>query len=73
MMGGVEIIASFLDAGAIDEFIISVIPTFIGDGIPLIARGHRDVPLGLRFVQQHGLPPRRGRWTSRARWIQRDS
>jgi dihydrofolate reductase len=52
MMGGGEIIASFLDEGAIDEFIISVIPTFIGDGIPLIARRHRDVPLRLRSVQR---------------------
>jgi dihydrofolate reductase len=33
MMGGGEIIASFLDEGAIDEFFISVIPTFIGDGV----------------------------------------
>ena len=48
MMGGGEIIASFLDAGAIDEFFISVVPTFIGDGIPLIAPKHRDVPLRLR-------------------------
>ena len=52
MMGGGEIIASFLDEGAIDEFIISVIPTFIGDGIPLVARRHRDVPLRLRSVQR---------------------
>jgi dihydrofolate reductase len=52
MMGGGEIIASFLDEGAIDEFIISVIPTLIGDGIPLIARRHRDVPLRLRSVQR---------------------
>jgi dihydrofolate reductase len=52
MMGGGEIIASFLDAGAIDEFIISVIPTFIGDGIPFIARRHRDVPLRLQSVQR---------------------
>lgn len=51
MMGGCEIIASFLDEGAIDEFIISVIPMFIGDGIPLIARRHRHVPLRLRSVQ----------------------
>ncbi len=42
-MGGGDIIASFLDAQAIDEFIISVIPVFIGDGIPLIARRHRHV------------------------------
>ena len=52
MMGGGEIIASFLDEGAIDEFIISVVPVFIGDGIPLIARRHRDVPLALRSVQR---------------------
>jgi len=50
MMGGGEIIASFLDAGGIDEFIISVVPVFIGDGIPLIARRHRHVPLSLQSV-----------------------
>ena len=47
MMGGGGIIASFLDEGEIDEFIIHVIPTFIGEGIPLIAPGHRNVPLKL--------------------------
>jgi dihydrofolate reductase len=47
LMGGGEIIASFLDARAIDEFVISVVPVFIGDGIPLIARRHRHVPLEL--------------------------
>src|SRR5262245_47243919 len=51
MMGGGEIIASFLDEGAIDEFFISVIPTFIGDGIPLIAPKHRDVRLRLRSAK----------------------
>jgi dihydrofolate reductase len=47
MMGGAGIIGSFLDAGAIDEFIISVIPTLIGEGIPLIAPRRRTVPLQL--------------------------
>lgn len=47
MMGGGNLIASFLDAGAIDEFIITVIPIFIGEGVPLIAPRHRDVPLHL--------------------------
>ena len=47
MMGGGGIIASFLDAGQLDEFIIHVIPTFIGEGIPLIAPKHRLVPLKL--------------------------
>jgi dihydrofolate reductase len=47
MMGGGGIIGSFLDAGEIDEFIIHVIPTFIGAGIPLIAPKRRTVPLKL--------------------------
>ncbi|HEY6659831.1 MAG TPA: dihydrofolate reductase family protein, partial [Pyrinomonadaceae bacterium] len=47
MMGGGGIIGSFLDAGEIDEFMIHVIPTFIGEGIPLIEPRHRDVELKL--------------------------
>jgi len=47
MMGGAGIIASFLDEGEIDEFMISVIPIFIGEGIPLIAPGRRTMPLKL--------------------------
>jgi dihydrofolate reductase len=53
MMGGGELIASFLDAGEIDEFDIHVIPTFIGKGIPLIAPRHRDVALHLRSVRKY--------------------
>jgi len=52
LMGGGEIIASFLDAQAIDEFVISVVPVFIGDGIPLIARRHRHVPLALHSIDR---------------------
>jgi len=51
LMGGGELIASFLDEHAIDEFVISVVPVFIGDGIPLIARRHRHVPLELRKTE----------------------
>lgn len=47
LMGGGDLIASFLDAGAIDEFVVSVVPVFIGDGIPVIARRHRETPLEL--------------------------
>jgi len=47
LMGGGDLIASFLDAHAVDEFVISVVPVFIGEGIPLIARRHRHVPLEL--------------------------
>ena len=52
MMGGAGIIASFLDCGEIDEFIIHVIPTFIGEGIPLIAPRHRTVPLKLISIKK---------------------
>ena len=51
LMGGGELIASFLDAQAIDEFVITVTPVFIGDGIPLIARRHRYTPLELDSVE----------------------
>jgi dihydrofolate reductase len=47
MMGGAGIIASFLDEGEIDQFMIHVIPTFIGEGIPLIGPERRTVALEL--------------------------
>jgi dihydrofolate reductase len=53
MMGGGELIASFLDAGEIDEFDIHVIPTLIGEGIPLVAPRHRDVRLRLRSARKY--------------------
>ena len=52
MMGGGEIIAAFVDENAIDEFIITVVPIFIGQGIPLLNPRHREVPLRLLGVQQ---------------------
>jgi len=51
MMGGASIIASSLDSGAIDEFSIHVIPVMIGEGIPLVAPGHRNIPLELIFAR----------------------
>ena len=52
LMGGGELIASFLDEQAIDEFVVSVAPVFIGDGVPLIARRYRHVPLDLQSVER---------------------
>ena len=51
LMGGGGIIASFLDANAIDEFVVSIVPVFIGEGIPLLAPRHRHIPLSLRSVK----------------------
>ena len=53
MMGGGGLIASFLDAGEIDEFDIHVVPVFIGEGIPLVAPRHRDIVLHLRSVKKY--------------------
>jgi dihydrofolate reductase len=53
MMGGGQLIASFLDAGEIDEFDLHIIPTFIGKGIPLVAPRHRDIPLRLRSARKY--------------------
>jgi dihydrofolate reductase len=52
MMGGGELIASFLDAGEIDQFDIHVIPVFIGEGIRFIAPRHRDILLDLLSAQE---------------------
>jgi dihydrofolate reductase len=52
LMGGGDLIASFLDENAIDEFVVSVVPVFIGDGIPLIARRHRHLPLELQSTER---------------------
>ncbi len=52
MMGGGGLIASFLDAGEIDEFDIHMMPVFIGEGIPLVAPRHRDISLQLRSARK---------------------
>ncbi len=52
MMGGGGIIGAFLDAGGIDEFMIHVIPVFIGEGIPLIAPRHRTIQLNLTATRK---------------------
>lgn len=50
LMGGGELIADFFDAHAIDAFIVTVVPVLIGDGIPLLARRHRQQELTLERV-----------------------
>lgn len=53
MMGGGGIIGAFLDAGELDEFIIHVMPVFIGEGIPLIAPRHLETPLELLATKRY--------------------
>jgi dihydrofolate reductase len=47
LMGGAGLWGSFLDAGALDELIVTVVPVLIGEGIPLFAPRRREVPLKL--------------------------
>lgn len=47
IMGGGGLIASFVDAGAVDDFIFHVVPIFIGEGVPLLAPARRTVALTL--------------------------
>jgi dihydrofolate reductase len=53
MMGGAGLIASFLDAGQIDEFLLHMMPVLIGEGIPLVAPRHRHIPLRLRATTKY--------------------
>lgn len=47
LMGGAASAAAFLDAGAVDEVFVHVIPVLLGTGIPLFAPAPRDVQLEL--------------------------
>jgi len=51
IMGGGGIIASFVDANEVDEFVFHVIPIFIGEGVPLLAPARRTVPLTLHATR----------------------
>jgi dihydrofolate reductase len=53
IMGGGGIIASFVDAGEVDDFILHVIPTFIGEGIPLMAAAERTLPVTLQSSEKY--------------------
>ena len=48
MMGGAALIGAFVDQDQIDEFIVNVMPTLIGEGIPLLGPGRREIQLSLR-------------------------
>lgn len=54
IMGGAKLARAFLDAGAVDEVIVHVIPVLLGAGIPLFAPGEGDVQL--RLVETHPYP-----------------
>ena len=47
LMGGGDLAAAFLDAGQLDEMIVHVMPTLIGEGIPLLQPRHRSIEMKL--------------------------
>lgn len=51
--GGSEIVRMLLDKNLIDEFIISVIPILLGDGIKLFKPGEISIPLKLLSSAQY--------------------
>jgi dihydrofolate reductase len=54
LVGGSELISHFMLAGIVDEFVISVHPRIIGDGIPLFKSG---IPsYALRLVSTESFP-----------------
>ena len=52
MMGGASLIGAFVDQNQIDEFIVHVIPTLIGEGISLLGPGRRNTHLSLRSCKR---------------------
>lgn len=47
LCGGGQVIKSFLELGAVDEMILSIVPTLIGAGLPLFPRGTRETSFDL--------------------------
>jgi dihydrofolate reductase len=52
MEGGAEVVHALLQDNLIDEFIISIIPIFVGDGIKLFKDGRPEVLLELVSAKQ---------------------
>ena len=60
IVGGGELLHSFVQEGLVDEFVITVAPTIIGKGIPLFREGNYQLDLSLKgtrifnqFVELH--------------------
>ncbi|SFQ39074.1 dihydrofolate reductase family protein [Salibacterium halotolerans] len=47
VVGGGELLHSFIQEGLVDEFIITIAPTIIGSGIPLFKEGNHQLGLSL--------------------------
>jgi dihydrofolate reductase len=54
VVGGSELLAGFMDAGLIDEWIISIAPVVIGRGIPLFPKTDLMTEYKLKDVKRYG-------------------
>ncbi|MEK4425510.1 dihydrofolate reductase family protein [Solibacillus sp. FSL K6-1523] len=52
LVGGGELLHSFIKEKVVDEFIITVAPTIIGNGIPLFKEHEFNLELSLKGIQQ---------------------
>ncbi len=52
LVGGGELLHSFIQMGLVDEFIITVAPTIIGNGIPLFKEGNHHLDLSLKGTKK---------------------
>ena len=53
LVGGAQIIASFLKQGVVDEIIISVIPVLLDKGIPLFKNIKNEIKLELIKTEKY--------------------
>lgn len=54
VIGGSQLLAGFMEAELIDEFIISIAPTVIGKGIPLFQKSDMMTEYRLKEVRRYG-------------------
>jgi dihydrofolate reductase len=53
LFGGGRLFRSLMDAGLVDAVEVTVMPVLLGNGVPLLAEGHR---IGLRLQESTALP-----------------
>lgn len=54
IVGGAELLVLFLKENLVDEFIISIMPTILGEGISLFKSNNPEINLKLINIQQYG-------------------
>ena len=52
VVGGGELLNTFIQENVVDEFIITIAPTIIGNGIPLFKEGNQQLDLSLKGTKR---------------------